>query len=91
MVKPHHARSQGHEQAHGQVQPVAVQRDLDTVRMGGGAMNTQSGNLYAAISRTCLRASKRSAKRKALVAVSREIVMELIALSVDMTKPKELV
>ena len=39
----------------------------------------QSGNIYAAIARTCLRASKRSAKRKALLAVSREIVMELIA------------
>ena len=39
----------------------------------------QSGNLYAAIARTCLSASRRSAKRKALLAVSREIVMELIA------------
>jgi len=51
-------------------------------------MNTQSGNLYAAIARTCLSANKRSAKRKALLAVSREIVMELIALSMDNSRAK---
>ena len=51
-------------------------------------MNTQSGNLYAAIARTCLSASRRSAKRKALLAVSREIVMELIALSMDRSRAK---
>ena len=43
------------------------------------AVGYQSGNIYAAIARTCLSASRRSAKRQALLAVSREIVMELIA------------
>jgi len=46
---------------------------------GNTAVGFQSGNIYAAIARTCLSASKRSAKRKALLAVSREIVMELMA------------